>query len=720
MTTGKEYLAITTKRIIGTTDFSTRFFNYLNDQIYEMNSKNYSSSGWLGFGATIAADGADKIQVTKIDPLSLACDGVGHFLDVNPSYVENTNLYFENASGVIYHVHIKYAAIPTDVQINPVYGQPEYVSWQDQIGVSSQPNSVVDNGGTLTFNVTNVTENSVSNAGRKCLVWMNNPATGAINKSIAIEECTVQWSGGVNQITTTGILGQSTASTTASEYKVALLGPRIQRYSGATIAEHAYVGTVTGAGAGNPPTVFDTSGQIIFSQSWIDIFADGLGQDFYPKTDDAYDIGTITKRWKDGHFSGTVGVQNLIVSGNVETALVPNVDDAYDLGSSIFQWQDGYFDGNLTTDSLTISTTSGEGVGSHFVPKFDNAYDLGNTTYQWRNLYLNGSATIDGLVLSDVGGEGVGSHFVPITDDIYDLGNTTYQWHEIWINATAHIDTLDLSYASGEGCAGDFVPTTDGLYDLGGLSYEWQDLYIDGTAYIDRLNCASGAGGGVVSNLTPDGDDIYDLGAATAQWKNLYIDGVANVDTLNLSIDAGEGCAANFVPTTDGIYNLGGASYEWDDLYIDGTIYTDGFNLQGTTISDFIPYAAAARNLGSATNYWDYVYANNLMYKNSLTTFDTYDDLALIENYQPTNEVVKIEKGGKTYDVNKGDESTIPWPMKGALDPDEGDHFLDLSDSTMFLLGAIKQLYQLHKKETQELREQIKNINQSSVNNERK
>ena len=54
-----------------------------------------------------------------------------------------------------------------------------------------------------------------------------------------------------------------------------------------------------------------------------------------------------------------------------------------------------YFDGNLTTDSLTISTTSGEGVGSHFVPKFDNAYDLGNTTYQWHEIWINATAHIE-------------------------------------------------------------------------------------------------------------------------------------------------------------------------------------------------------------------------------------------------------------------------------------------------------------------------------------
>jgi hypothetical protein len=671
MTTGSEHVAITNKRIMGLTDWRERFFDYMKSQIEEMNAQNFNTPSFIGYGATISADGTDRVKVVKNDSSSIACDSVGHFLDLNPTYVETTGLYFENQNTIVYYMHIKYETIPTDIQINPVSGQPEYVSYQDNIGLSGQPNSATDNGGTITFNVTNVTESGVSNAGRKCLVYMVNPNKGAINKTIGIEECTVQWSGGVNQITTAGTLGQATVSTTASDYKIILLGPRINRYIGATISEHVFVGTITGVGAGGTPTVFDHSNQKVTTQTWFDIFANGLDQHFLPKT-----------------------------------------DDTYDLGSSSYQWRDGYFDGTLNVDTLSVSISAGEGVVSDLIPTTDNNVSLGEVGRNWENLYISNTANIAFLHLSSSASYGATNSIVPTTDNTYDLGSLSYQWRNGYFNGTVFIDDLRVSNTSGEGVGNHLVPRIDDTYDLGSASYQWRDGYFDGTLNTDRIAIEnSSAGGGVESNLGPTTDDTYDLGSSSVQWRNGYFDGTLNTDILVVSENPNEGVGSYLIPNSDDAHWLGTPTYKWANGYFDGTLSTDKLSVTSSAgegvSSNLNPTTSNTYDLGNSTYYWGDIYANTLRYKTSPSTFDTYNDLDLIENYKPTSEVMKIQKAGKIYDVNKGDISTIPWPMLSKLDPEKGDYFLDLGDSTMFLVGAIKQLYQLHKKEINELKELI-------------
>jgi len=781
MATGAAYVNVTTKRTIGANDFGARFLDYLRDYAIETNKQTFDTDMVHGTGLTLAADGNDKFQIIGTD---LASDGAGHFLDADAAI--HSALQFENGNTIDYYVAMKWCTKPSGIQVNPRTGYPEYLRNVEEVGEKSTPDSVVDNGnGTATFTVDSVTEAGVDNSGRLVMVYLKSLARDATTEAVAIETRAITYSAGNNKITTNGSLGQTTISTTASDYEIILLGPTVKRYVDLrTQPGYAFLGKITGAGAGNPPSVFDMSDQRILPTSWATALFDGLPHNLIPAADNTYSLGSATRKWSD------IYTYNLTVAAD----FLPLTDNAQDLGSAALEWRNLYIDGIGYIDKLYVSDDAGEGVSNNLIPDTDDTHDLGSNSYWWKDLYVDGTGRIHTLVLSSNFGEGVGSHIRPIADDTYDLGHASYQWKDLFIDGVANIDTLSLSTAAGEGCATSLIPTTDDAADLGSSSYQWKDLYIDGTATIDILSLSNAAGegvsttmrpvatathslgapsykwlnlylsglgqidklqlgtaggSGVDSDLVPSADDTYDLGSGTREFKDLFIDGVANIDTLSLSTTAGEGASSDLTPTANGTYNLGSSSYRWNNLYIgtvacydilhhpsggvdsdwlpktDNTydlgasgqqwkhIYGVDLDVSDTAIIGILSLGSASGkgiasqvfptinntfSLGSSSRYWANIYGNNVYYKN-LNTFDNYDDLALVEAYAPSNEFRKIVVRGKERQLQMGNPETLPWPMLGPLDEDTGTHFLDSGSSIMFLLGAIKQLSQRHKKE---------------------
>jgi hypothetical protein len=124
--------------------------------------------------------------------------------------------------------------------------------------------------------------------------------------------------------------------------------------------------------------------------------------------------------------SGNVNVASLLVGGTtvigsdrslrnivgVAQSLLPSSDNTYDLGSSTYRWRNAYLSGSLTVagtanvGSLQIAgttvITSGRvlqniaSIGQTLTPSADNTYDLGSSSYRWRNLYLGGALVVAG------------------------------------------------------------------------------------------------------------------------------------------------------------------------------------------------------------------------------------------------------------------------------------------------------------------------------------
>jgi hypothetical protein len=259
MVTSNKYSNITQKKLLGYQDLNDRFLTYLKNSIHENLKHVWDEDIVLGDQLTIEADGANAFKITGT---SVATDGVGHLLKISDATI-NDGISFENTSAVDYYVGLKYVEIPNEIDINPRTGLPEYRSWIEEIGESSTPNSVTDNGnGTINMIVDSVTESGVDNSDRQVLVYKTTIDKNATTPAVAIEICTVTWSSTNNVITTTGSLGQSTISTVSGDYKVVLLGPTVKRYTDLrSELEYVFIGVIEGNGG--TPTSFDMGDQTI-------------------------------------------------------------------------------------------------------------------------------------------------------------------------------------------------------------------------------------------------------------------------------------------------------------------------------------------------------------------------------------------------------------------------------------------------------------------------
>jgi hypothetical protein len=257
MSTSNEFANITPKKLLGYSDLGERMLDYLKAIVHESLERVWDSPAVHDAALTLEADGANAFKITGT---SISADGQGRLLRISDAAV-NDGISFENSNGVVYYVALKYVEIPNEIDVNPRTGLPEYRKWVEEIGEKSVPDAVTDNGnGTITFQVDGITESGVSNAGRQVMVYKLVADKNATTAIVAIETCTVIWTGSENSITTAGALGQNDISEVAADYNVVLLGPTVSRYTDLRSADgYVYVGYITG-NAGTPSS-FNTTDQ---------------------------------------------------------------------------------------------------------------------------------------------------------------------------------------------------------------------------------------------------------------------------------------------------------------------------------------------------------------------------------------------------------------------------------------------------------------------------
>jgi len=268
MATSDQYLSINAKRLVSWQGFKDHFLDFLRNVDHDTAAAAWKNSGTLQ-AIGLAADGNDKFKLTGYptgDEVA-AIDGNGNFLKPKKRESDVLAVNFENNNLDTYDVAIKMAEIPNGINVNPRDGMPEWDTFEEIIGWADEPDNVTDNGnGTITFEVDGITEATVTNAGRSVKVWKVVPAKGATTVAIALETCTVAWTGGKNKITTVDDFGQITISTTAADYKVCLVGPRVSEGTSlVSLSPWCFIGEITGNGPAAPPATFDTSAQNVMS-----------------------------------------------------------------------------------------------------------------------------------------------------------------------------------------------------------------------------------------------------------------------------------------------------------------------------------------------------------------------------------------------------------------------------------------------------------------------
>jgi len=237
MTTGDKFVSIQPKRIMGFLDFRDRFLDFIRAQYSDLVAEIFGDDGTFGssIGMSEFGSGVDRVQ---LDSTSLkGSDGNGALLIPDAELSgQDVGLQFENIDDTIYFVGQHLALRPRGIQINPRTGFPEFLEFEETIGLRDDPSpsmGVTDNGdGTITFRVNTVgrpfaADVGVDQTGRQVLVWKKTPGRLAITEALAVEQLTIVENGGNLEVTSVGNFGQTTVSTNTSDYFVLLLGPVI-------------------------------------------------------------------------------------------------------------------------------------------------------------------------------------------------------------------------------------------------------------------------------------------------------------------------------------------------------------------------------------------------------------------------------------------------------------------------------------------------------------
>lgn len=453
--------------------------------------------------------------------------------------------------------------------------------------------------------------------------------------------------------------------------------------------------------SGAPDTVTDNG------DGTITLRVDG----FFLDSDDMYNGRTATVWLNNISENATIErppVQSAIVSqaGHGDAAFVTINDLGQNTISTTASDYTVFVGGPITTLQSLIT----------FIPYIVYLGTFVVNSFTWDN---SGQPVVEAKSWYESVISGIGQDLRPSADNTYDLGTASYRWGAIY--------TSDLNFT------GSLVPATDASANLGDGPYSFlrtytYDLTVDNiyrktassrigfstsrfpAIWAEDINTLTLSpsptdGDGVTTNFNPSADGVYDLGKATYQWADLFLAGTINADRLYL--DTVNNCKSDLAPEINGNYDLGSGLYYWGHTYTRSLTLSNvaGLGVQG----NINPSINNNYSIGTTTYYWEYIYANYLRYKTDSTSFDNYSDLDLIEAYKPTGEIVKMRKGGEDRLVQKGDPSTLPWPILADKDPNDDNFFIDANDAICFLLGGIKQMYQLHKKEIAEIKEKLLN-----------
>lgn len=263
MATGEAFVRFEDSKLVETEDLRDRFFTYINDGAVETTSMIYDVPG-VFYNQYSFAFANDEVS---IEGSALSTDGLGHFIRVDSEFAYCQNVSFENESGVNYQVSLHWTHGPqisltqNTIRVNSLTGNAQYVANMEYVGSKAEPDFVQTIGSTIQFRIDSLCEPGVSFSGRTAIVYLKNPVASA--SSVGIPILTVAYSGGFNIVTTSDFMGQTVASVDPEDYEVILLGPTIRRSGFVSSDEYCILGTILGAGSGNPPSLVSNNQNLI-------------------------------------------------------------------------------------------------------------------------------------------------------------------------------------------------------------------------------------------------------------------------------------------------------------------------------------------------------------------------------------------------------------------------------------------------------------------------
>jgi len=238
---------------------------------------------------------------------------------------------------------------------------------------------------------------------------------------------------------------------------------------------------------------------------------------------------------------------------SVNVSVLPRSDNVYDLGSSTFRWRNAYIGGALYVygganfnntnisgvNALYIADTgAGEGLifgsGVHIsvwttTQGGENAFVLRTTSTYPFKFKIDG---VDKLEISDAVKSSLS--VVPTADNTYDLGSTTLRWRNAYVAGVGDLGSLQIGgtevidatriLKNIASVAQSLLPSADASYDLGSATYRWRDMYLDRYLKVPdyiRVDGATGSMGdaiGQILHMIWQGDVLRFRSATVEYW----------------------------------------------------------------------------------------------------------------------------------------------------------------------------------------------------------
>lgn len=297
---GTIYCGFFERQVIGNEAIKDLFFDSVRESTGNVYGRSIGEAVFddtgVGIVVVASADVINKRRLTFNGALATSTQNGDSFMVgasiPDESYVSGTYtcvtqshewfelIPFENRAGSTYHMYIGGTKFPVDVGIGRDGGRG-YSAWVDAVGTTINPNSVAVVAGRVILLVdAALTSLDVAhwltvhvNAAwsMKCMVWLDtdqtgveiasdNPATAIAYTRLVKDVVTGAWLidlVGVGD----GCLGQTTPSTTATHYKIAMLGPLVTTtVTLQSSPNYVYIGEVTSVVPGES---FDFGGQPI-------------------------------------------------------------------------------------------------------------------------------------------------------------------------------------------------------------------------------------------------------------------------------------------------------------------------------------------------------------------------------------------------------------------------------------------------------------------------
>jgi len=343
-----------------------------------------------------------------------------------------------------------------------------------------------------------------------------------------------------------------------------------------------------------------------------------------PQSDNTYDLGSSSLRWKDGYFAGNIKTTNIslvndIIRSGSTSSYLKILLSPYSMNDillfrfpDIYEYDDG---SGWTTGTITdeIKSLFMMKKGSFTIPYGYNGvrFTWNGTipnwmSYVWMMIKLGtGHHTVD--ILVEVSTDGTTWETLTSIDSVGTYGSTvvaklskyisdTYKYLRItftpnWNTSypTQNITLLTIKlfnlYTSNWDADlhtifdwdadkvisfyNTIKPNADNSYDLGSSSLRWKNGYFAGYLYATRINA-----------IWEDPDNDVSIGADNDEWlhvKNKARDALKGVACGALFVNGAyiDGSSSTIRPRNDNTYDLGSSSYRWKDIYFAG-------NLEGT------------------------------------------------------------------------------------------------------------------------------------------